>query len=256
MKNKTTIAIGIFFLVFVLVLVGSVSAKALLQKDESSLSVEEEIQYQSTLAAYEAQQEAYEQLIQQANEQLMEANATLAARSDSTESQVTETAGLTPEEAVVLAQAVAILPESLVGSPELVNFEGSVAYEVKYEEGAIYVSYVTGEILLNGTATLTDEITIEQAEEIAKNYLGLSSIYLSDDCHGQWFRIVSSHIYCRTFCVHRPNRTDRLCPDACRRGFTTDNTHLSSDDDDEMIIIKKKMMTITMTIMKKMMIRS
>lgn len=180
MKNKTTIAIGIFFLVFVLVLVGSVSAKALLQKDESSLSVEEDIQYQSTLAAYEAQQEAYEQLIQQANEQLMEANETLAASSDSTESQVTETAGLTPEEAVVLAQAVAILPESLVGSPELVNFEGSVAYEVKYEEGAIYVSYVTGEILLNGTATLTDEITIELAEEIAKNYLGLSSLYLSD----------------------------------------------------------------------------
>lgn len=180
MKNKTTIAIGIFFLVFVLVLVGSVSAKALLQKDESSLSVEEQVQYQSTLAVYEAQQEAYDQLIQQANEQLMEANATFAASSDSTESQVAETAGLTPEEAVALAQAVAIFPESLVGSPELVNFEGSVAYEVKYEEGAIYVSYTTGEILLNGTATLTDEITIEQAEEIAKNYLGLSSIYLSD----------------------------------------------------------------------------
>ncbi|NSW51429.1 MAG: hypothetical protein HPY85_02855 [Anaerolineae bacterium] len=180
MRNKIPTAVGVFFLVFVMVVIGTVSANAFPSKMDDTLSVQEVINYQATMAAYEAQQQAYEELIQQANEQLMAANATFAAIAGTNEVQPTESVGLTAEEAITIAQTVAVLPESQIGIPELVNFEGTVAYEVKYEVGAIYVSFTTGEVLLNGTITFTDEITLEQATEIAKNYLGLSSIYLAD----------------------------------------------------------------------------
>lgn len=180
MKNKTTTAIGIFLLVFLFVIAAALSASALQPKNVDAASVEEYVQVQATLAAYEAQQQAYDELIQQANEQLANANATFAALAVSADTQPTESAGLSPEEAVALAQTVAIYPDTQVGTPELVLFEGTVAYEVKYAEGAIYISFATGEILLNGTVTLTDEITIAEAQQIAQNYLGLSSIYLAD----------------------------------------------------------------------------
>ena len=80
-----------------------------------------------------------------------------------------------------MALSVALDPETVKDSPELVSFEGQPAYEIKFGEGAIYISAATGEILMNGTTSLVPgNVTLEQAVRIAQDYMGLESIYQAD----------------------------------------------------------------------------
>lgn len=58
---------------------------------------------------------------------------------------------LTPGQAAVIATGVA--PNAvLVRAPELVNFQGTVAYEVGLNQGNVYVDANTGKVLFNGAS--------------------------------------------------------------------------------------------------------
>ena len=61
-----------------------------------------------------------------------------------------------PDPAVSAAQAAQIARDTTTGAilqqdPELVNFQGSVAYEVLLDQGVVYVDANSGQVLHNGT---------------------------------------------------------------------------------------------------------
>jgi uncharacterized membrane protein YkoI len=59
---------------------------------------------------------------------------------------------LTPGQAAAVARGVA--PNAkLVSAPQLVNFQGTVAYEVGLNQGNVYVDANSGKVLLNSAAT-------------------------------------------------------------------------------------------------------
>ena len=58
---------------------------------------------------------------------------------------------LTPGQAAVIATGAA--PNTvLVRAPELVNFQGTIAYEVGLNQGNVYVDANTGKVLFNGAS--------------------------------------------------------------------------------------------------------
>jgi hypothetical protein len=61
------------------------------------------------------------------------------------------TAQLTPERAIQIAQS-AVPRAVLTRAPELVNFQGTVAYEVVLDRGALYIDASNSTILFNGAA--------------------------------------------------------------------------------------------------------
>lgn len=69
--------------------------------------------------------------------------------------------------------ALKVAPGAAVqGTPELVSFQGKVAYEVVLDQGKIYIDANSGEILSNGvTAQAGGPVNIDQAVQIAQDYM-------------------------------------------------------------------------------------
>jgi hypothetical protein len=122
---------------------------------------------------------AYTEMIDQANQQLEQAQAALAAATaPSAGEQNAVGVQISAQQALEVASGSAIVGAQLAGEPQLVNFEGAVAYEVPFDIGNIYIDATTGELLFNGTVNLLPSpITQEQAAQIAAGYLGRSDIY-------------------------------------------------------------------------------
>lgn len=178
-KQRPAFLVSIALAVFLFLIIGGVLVKALSTNSTSVVSAQTDLK--ATLRVYQEREEAYQELLEQANQQLNEVNATRVAAAATSSDSVGNSSGVTAQEAVEIAQKAAVNAKVLSPDPELVNFEGKAAYEVKFTQGAIYISYSTGEILMNGTASLTpQEINIDQAVEIARNYLGLQDVYQSD----------------------------------------------------------------------------
>lgn len=117
----------------------------------------------------------YIEMINQANAQLTLAQQSLTTPSDASGPLATQ---FSPEQAIEAAEDVALSGATRTGEPMLVNFEGTVAYEVPYEYGNIYVDATTGELIFNGTISLEPSpITAEQAAQIAAGYMGRSDVY-------------------------------------------------------------------------------
>ncbi len=91
---------------------------------------------------------------------------------------------ISPESAAQIATQAAASGAVLSGTPELVNFEGTVAYEAAFDLGKIYVNASTGEVLYNGTqtsvASAPSTIGPEQAAFVAASYMGRNDIYRVD----------------------------------------------------------------------------
>ncbi len=164
-KPALWISIGLTaFMLFTLTsLLQTVSAKGG-QTDASTSGLSPEIQAQIT--AREAQ---YIELINQANAQLLQAQQ---GQSDPAAGDPTASV-FSPEQAAQAADAAANSGATRTGEPELVNFEGTVAYEVPYDYGNIYVNSTTGEVIFNGTISQGPIlISADQAAQIAANYMG------------------------------------------------------------------------------------
>jgi uncharacterized membrane protein YkoI len=104
------------------------------------------------LAQLQAREAAYQAMIAQANSQLQATNPP-ATQNVAPASTQEPTAGypISPELAAYLALTVA--PGSyLLNDPALVNFQGTVAYEVVLSTGRVYVDASSGAILFNGAA--------------------------------------------------------------------------------------------------------
>lgn len=178
MEKKPLLIASIALTVFVLAFGGLLAVSAAKEKENTPTvnTPQEQISV-----------EEYTALVQEANERILLASQGQAASSETTNqsappSENPQSLGnITPEAALELALSVALDPQTVKDSPELVSFEGQPAYEIKFGEGAIYISAATGEILMNGTTSLAPgNVTLEQAVRIAQDYMDLESIYQSD----------------------------------------------------------------------------
>lgn len=180
MKNKSLI-VSIFVTVFLVVVAGGIATSVLAN---SQTGTGTKVNAADALKTYQAREAEYQALLAKANSQLELANQQLtqyassssSGASDSiSNSDLNNTYPVTKEMAMSVAfQAAGDYPLS---EPELVDYNGTVAYEVKFQNGNIYVDATTGQILFNGiSAPSAQSITADKAAQIAVAYLGNSAI--------------------------------------------------------------------------------
>ena len=155
MNQKTTLILAVSLTAFLLVIGGAIAGRAALAPISQASPTAAEAQnasgdVQNVLLQRDA---AYRALLDEANQRL-------AALYDA---QATATPGV-PEPATAPVQASAAISQSqaalialvanpnarLLSRPELVDFQGTTAYEVKLNQGTVYVDASTGAILYNG----------------------------------------------------------------------------------------------------------
>ncbi len=194
MKQNTALLLSLGVTVFILLIVaGVLNPQIVLGKSTNQAAAVDQAaidqQVQQALAEREA---AYNQLLTEANQRLEQANQQIQTMSQqvqqmqaspaapSQSAQPVSSQYISVDAAQQAAQAVAG-SASLTKAPELVSFEGKVAYEVAFDKGNVYVDATSGQVLMNETATQQpQEITKDQAVQIAEQYLGKTSIYLAD----------------------------------------------------------------------------
>lgn len=143
-------------------------------------------------ALVKEREQAYQQALDEANRQLAQANQQLAQQSASSTSAAQPGVSLSPEQAQTIALNMAP-GAKLTKAAELVSYQGTPAYEVVLDRGAIYVHAQSGAILASSIAsnqadvetntTAPDALSPEQAAQIAVGYRrsgtvsSVSSIY-------------------------------------------------------------------------------
>lgn len=132
----------------------------------------------ATQVSVNDREQAYQQMIADANAKITLANQQIEQLLSSTPTQVVVEAEspylFTAEQAAALAANIAgIQPNSL---PELVNFNGTPAYEAVYGNGKVYIDANNGKVLLNGLQTKPTQISADQAVNIASKYLNRTDV--------------------------------------------------------------------------------
>ncbi len=176
MTQKTALLLSVVLTAFVLVtgggIVARVSQSAILPAAAAAAPTvaptaaptsDVTAQLQEIMQQREAQ---YRQLIDQANQRLADMNTQLAkaqaaqaaaARSAASAPAASASAQAAAPQVALSADAardIAIQAANfatMIRVPELVRFEGKVAYEVGFSRGAVYVDANTGAVLYNGT---------------------------------------------------------------------------------------------------------
>ena len=167
--------ISIVAAAFVLALVGGITTYTSRQatvSTEVAAAADRAIDPAAAPAAQQERDLAYQQRIRQADEQLRQANrqlelayqkqAELAAQLDQANRQLGARAGggataqgpaypVSPEQAAAVALALAP-GAALTRAPELVDFQGMVAYEVALDRGTIYVDASSSQVLYDGVS--------------------------------------------------------------------------------------------------------
>jgi uncharacterized membrane protein YkoI len=187
MMQRTALTIAATITAFVLVLIGSVAAYLAQQSTAAPAPTATALADVTTAApgldpaavqqAIKERDAAYQQRIQQANDQLQQANVQLqqayqkqqelaAQLNQAYRQQQPRQAVAQPEPAppappaaptyavspdIAAAIALGAVPgATLSHAPDLVSFQGLVAYEVVLDRGTIYVDANSGQVLYNG----------------------------------------------------------------------------------------------------------
>lgn len=180
MKNKSLI-VSIFVTVFLVVVAGGIATSVLANNQPGNSA---KINAADAVKTYQAREAEYQALLAKANSQLELANQQLTQLANSTynnDSSSQSTSDLNSSYPVTKEMAMSIAFQTAgdypLSEPELVDYNGTVAYEVKFQNGNIYVDATTGQILFNGiSAPAAQTITADQAAQIAVAYLGNSAI--------------------------------------------------------------------------------
>lgn len=175
MTQKTVLVLSVILTAFVLVVGGGLIARVSQPEAASAAApamvpptsipnADVTAQLQELMQQREAQ---YRQLLDQANQRLADMNKQLAAASvaQSTSPSAKSAPAAVPARAAQPAQPVIAFSSeaarniaiaasnyaTLIREPELVRFEGKVAYEIGFTRGVVYVDAATGAVLFNGT---------------------------------------------------------------------------------------------------------
>lgn len=176
MNQRNALAVSACITAFILVIAGAVAAyfarggtashsasatPATLAQETTTTASDTGPDLQTLIDQREA---TYRQQLEQANRQLQQANAQLQQAykqlqaqtptavpvpSDAGQTQFASSApayAVTPEQAAIIA--LNAVPGSMLSrTPEVVNYQGSVAYEVQLDGGPVYVDAQSGQIL-------------------------------------------------------------------------------------------------------------
>jgi uncharacterized membrane protein YkoI len=111
---------------------------------------------------------AYRQLIEEANLRIQALNAQVQGVSTASQAQ----GMLTADGVLSIAYQVVGNDQVLSGVPQLVNFQGTTAYEIPFINGMMYVDANSGAVLSNNVRTQINE---QQAIQITADYLGVTN---------------------------------------------------------------------------------
>lgn len=148
MNQKLVLTLAAAITAFTLVLGGGIAgrlahpvatASAATVSDVQSLSAQRE-------AAYKAQIEAANQALAEAYAKQNDASVVLAAQPTTNPAVV-----LTPQGAMSAA-VIAVPGAQILSMPELVNYHGIVAYEVRLNPGVVYIDASNGAVLYSSIA--------------------------------------------------------------------------------------------------------
>lgn len=188
MKISKSLLASIFLTAVILAVVSGFASAAMAQRkvEDQAASMGEPgagaaiVDPAQDVAVYQEREAAYRQTIEQANQQLLALQDRVAQLEGQPAgaSSPALAAAVTPEQALQAAREAAGPGMSESRAPELVSFEDKAAYEVPFEAGSIYIDAQTGEVLFNGT--LPQEITADQAAQIASDYLSIQGILQVD----------------------------------------------------------------------------
>ena len=101
-------------------------------------------------AAYE-QQAAAQAAANQAAARAVTVNTRSAGAAAQAAQSTAPAVAVSADAAAAIASGVAYNNQAMVRAPELVLFQGQVAYEVVFKYGSIYVDANSGQVLFNGT---------------------------------------------------------------------------------------------------------
>ncbi len=113
-------------------------------------------------------EDGYQQLIDQANQRIEDLNNQVQGQSQTDQAQ----AAISVNQALAIAYQAAGSDQPLADIPQLVNYQGTVAYEIPFVNGLVYIDAGTGTVLSNSVQQVIDE---NQAVEIAAAYLGVTN---------------------------------------------------------------------------------
>jgi hypothetical protein len=148
MSQRIALFTSVALTAFVLVFIGAAIGIGRLAQDAVTPTLDPQL-----LAQLQAREATYQAMIAQANAQLRATDPPATPTTAPTPTQ--EPAILypiSPELAAYLALSVAEPGAYLVSNPALVDFQGTVAYEVALNTGRVYVDANNGSILFNGAA--------------------------------------------------------------------------------------------------------
>jgi hypothetical protein len=108
---------------------------------------------------------AYRQLVAEANQRIATLNAQVQQGPVNQNPAI-----LTADSVLSIAYQTVGSDQALSGVPQLVDFQGTTAYEIPFINGMLYIDASSGAVLSSNVQT---QITDQQAIEIAANYLGV-----------------------------------------------------------------------------------
>jgi uncharacterized membrane protein YkoI len=171
MKNKLIIITIVFMTAFLVIIGTGVITNVRAKSSAVAPTATQD------LSAFLAREKQYQQLINEANQKIDQANQQITNLVNNTPqpepTNVPEYLFTADQASALAANLAGDLPEK---APELVNFDGVIAYEVQYSNGKIYIDANTGKMIYNGLQASNPYITTDQAEAIALNYLGSGTI--------------------------------------------------------------------------------
>ncbi|HBF41860.1 MAG TPA: hypothetical protein DDW19_08905 [Anaerolineaceae bacterium] len=176
MKKNQSLILSIFITVFLVVIAGGVATTVLANNQAPKTNT---ISAADAVSTYQAREAEYKALLDKANQQLELANQQLTALAGSSTPAPQEqnsSAEYPVTEEMAKSIAFQVAKDYPLEDPELVNYNGTVAYEVKFKNGNIYVDAMTGQILFNGLTQPSTSITADQAVQLAVAYVGNSNV--------------------------------------------------------------------------------
>lgn len=173
MKSKIVLFTSVFVTAFLLLSAGGVviAMKGLAQPTAipTSTSAAQPVQQSGVIQQMANREAEYQKLIAEANQRIETLNNEVTALQVQQTTQPAVSQKISVDQAVQLAAVKAGENEALQSLPDLVNYQGTEAYEVTFTDGKVYVDANSGSILFDG---VVPPITTQQAGQIAGKYLG------------------------------------------------------------------------------------
>ena len=176
MNKKRSLLISIFITVFLVVIAGGIASTVLANNQARQ---PEAMSAADAVSTYQAREAEYRSLLDKANQQLELANQQITALAGASAQNAQNQAGEASQPVTVeMAKTIAfqLARDYPLEDPTLVDYNGTVAYEVKFRNGTIYVDANSGEILFNGLSQPSVNISADQAVKAAVAYAGNSNV--------------------------------------------------------------------------------